>query len=100
MPLKTRTKRGPVQAGPGKPVGVRMSIEQRERLRASINTSKLIKVLTELSESGGKHDSVRATAALGLLRKVLPDLAQTDITSADEPLVVNIIKFKRQPEGK
>jgi hypothetical protein len=73
---------------------VRLSIENIERIRASVNTTLAIKTLHELCVNGGQHDSVRATAALGLLRKVLPDLSATDLTSGGEKLTVERVNFK------
>jgi hypothetical protein len=67
----------------------------REKLRATIKTQLAIKTLHDLCEKGGQHDGVRATAALGLLRKVLPDLVATDITSGDKPLTVQMIDYTK-----
>jgi hypothetical protein len=38
---------------------------------------------------------VRATAATVLLKKVLPDLSATDLTSDGESIVVERVMFKR-----
>jgi hypothetical protein len=66
-----------------------------ERIRASINTKLAIDTLHELCTDGGQHDSVRATAASVLLKKVLPDLSATDLTSGGEKLVIERTSFKR-----
>lgn len=73
---------------------MRLSQESIERIRASINTKLCIDTLHSLAEAGGKHDGVRATAALGLLRKVLPDLSATDLTSGGEAITVERVSFK------
>jgi hypothetical protein len=65
-----------------------------ERIRASINAKLAIDTLHELCTDGGQHDSVRATAASVLLKKVLPDLSATDLTSGGEQIVVERTAFK------
>lgn len=69
-----------------------------ERIRASINSKLCIDTLHELAQDGEKGDSVRATAALGLLQFALPKLTSTDITSGGEPFTVERVTFK--PDGK
>jgi hypothetical protein len=66
-----------------------------ERIRASINAKLAIDTLHELCTDGGQHDGVRATAAATLLRKVLPDLNATDITSGGEQVMVERVMFKK-----
>lgn len=96
MPTAARTKRGRVQNRRGRPTGYKLSQESIERIRASINTKLCIETLHSLATNGGKHDGVRATAALGLLRKVLPDLSATDLTSDGESIVIERAEFKRR----
>jgi hypothetical protein len=82
----------------GRPVGYKMPARSIERIRASINAKLAIDTLHELCTDGGQHDSVRATAASVLLKKVLPDLSATDLTSGGEAITVERVSFKR--DGK
>ena len=58
--------------------------QHTEEVRAKIQSSQLINFLSELVTTGQYNGSevnpVRVTAALGLLRKVVPDLAATDMS--------------------
>jgi hypothetical protein len=66
-----------------------------ERIRASINTKLAIDTLHEMAQVGGQHDSVRVQAATVLLKKVLPDLSATDLTSGGDPITVERVSFKQ-----
>lgn len=88
MPRKTKG-----YASAGRPKGTSLSLKSIERIRESINSKLCISTLHELCTDGGQHDSVRATAALGLLRKVLPDLQATDHTTGGEPLIIERVQF-------
>ena len=79
----------------GRPVGYKMPQRSIERIRASINAKLAIDTLHELCAEGGQHDSVRATAASVLLKKVLPDLSATDLTSGGEAITVERVAFKQ-----
>lgn len=87
MPAASTKKRG-------RPVGHKLPAISIERIRASINAKLAIDTLHELCTDGGQHDSVRATAASVLLKKVLPDLSATDLTSGGEKLVIERTAFK------
>jgi hypothetical protein len=56
-------------------------IRQDENTRQKIRTSQLINRLTNhvLGKLKKPMDSTQVTAALGLLKKVLPDLSSTDV---------------------
>lgn len=84
--------------GAGRKPGFAHDARTIERIRASINTKLAIDTLHSLCTDGGQHDGVRATAAATLLRKVLPDLSATDLTSDGESIVVERVMFKR--DGK
>ena len=62
----------------------------RERLRAKINGSKLTQALLDHVVNGKEMSSTQVQAAMGLLRKVLPDLnsveVQAQITTFTEVL--------------
>jgi hypothetical protein len=81
--------------GAGRKPGYQHDPRTIEKIRASINAKLCIDTLHALAEDGGQHDGVRATAALGLLKKVLPDLSATDITSGGEAITVERVAFKQ-----
>lgn len=83
-----------VKGRSGRKKGYRHDPRTIERIRDSINSKLAIDTLHELCREGGQHDSVRATAALGLLKKVLPDLSANDLTSNGETINVNVVKFE------
>jgi hypothetical protein len=70
-----------------------------ERIRESINHRLAVNTLHSLCENADEFDSVRATAALGLLRFKLPQLSATDHTSGGEPITIERVSFK-QSTGK
>ena len=80
--------------GAGRKPGFAHDARTIEKIRASINTKLAIDTLHKLCVEGGQHDSVRATAASVLLKKVLPDLSATDLTSGGEKLVIERTSFK------
>lgn len=51
----------------------------RERLRAKINSTLLVKALTEHINGKREMSTTQVTAAMGLLRKTLPDLNSTEV---------------------
>jgi len=94
MPAATKGKHGGKRPGAGPPKGRKLPAVTIERIRASINSKLAIDTLHELCTDGGQHDSVRATAALGLLQFVVPKLSATDLTSGGEQIVVERTAFK------
>lgn len=54
-----------------------MSSEHRDKIK----NSNILKVLLEHVEGNREMSSSQVTAGLGLLKKVMPDLAQTDVTT-------------------
>lgn len=92
---KAKKKRAP---GAGRKPGYRHYPETIERIRDSINAGLAIKTLHELCEGADEFDSVRATAALGLLRFRLPQLSATDHTSGGEPITIERVSFKQATE--
>lgn len=95
MSEATKKKVGGKRPGAGRKPGFRHYPETVERIRATINTKLAIDTLHEMAQSGGQHDSVRVQAATVLLKKVLPDLSATDLTSDGESIVVERVMFKR-----
>jgi hypothetical protein len=51
----------------------------REKLRAKINAGMLTKALIDHVVNGKEMTTTQVTAAMGLLRKVLPDLNSTEV---------------------
>ena len=88
MPAATKSKRGGKRPGAGRPRGYKLPARSVERIRDSINAKLCIDTLHSLATDGGKHDGVRATAALGLLQFVVPKLSATDLTSKGEQITV------------
>jgi hypothetical protein len=64
-----------------------------ERVRERIRTGVLVTRLTQHVEGKVDMRQTQVTAALGLLKKVLPDLSSTDLTSGGEALSINMVKF-------
>jgi hypothetical protein len=95
MATASTKKHGGKRPGAGAPAGRKLPAVTIERIRASINTKLAIDTLHEMAQNGGQHDSVRVQAATVLLKKVLPDLSATDVTSGGEPLTIERVEFKR-----
>jgi hypothetical protein len=62
------------------PRGVRLNPEHDDRTRAKIQTSQIVNRLTKLVFGEVEMPPHAVSAALGLLRKTLPDLSQSDVT--------------------
>lgn len=81
-------------------MAARLNPRHQEMVREKIRASQLINRLEDhvLSEDGPKLDSTQVTAALGLLKKIVPDLsAQTVSGDADAPLKMEIGWAKPTP---
>jgi hypothetical protein len=101
MPVATKKiakPKGGKRPGAGRKPGYRHYPETIERIRDSINAGLAVSTLHELCEGADEFDSVRATAALGLLRFKLPQLSATDHTSGGEPITIERVSFKRTTE--
>jgi hypothetical protein len=72
--------RGGARTGAGRPIGtgVSFSRETIDRIRAKIQTDKLIQRLEDLACGAIEMPPHAVTAALGLLRKVMPDTATVE----------------------
>jgi hypothetical protein len=66
----------------GRKPGFTMSEEHRVKIK----NSNILNALVEHVEGKREMSSTQVTAGLGLLKKVLPDLAQTDVTSGGEKI--------------
>jgi len=76
-------------AGRGRPAGFKMT----EAHRTKISKSQILKRLIEFSEGKENIDMAphQVTAALGLLKKVMPDMTTNELTGdADNPLEINV----------
>lgn len=60
------------------PKGVRLNPKHDERTRAKIQTSQIINRLESFINGKAELSAPQVTAALGLLRKTLPDLQATE----------------------
>jgi len=60
-------------------MAVRLSRRQVTNHTASIQTSKILKVLSDHVINGTEMEASRITAGLGLLKKTLPDLKSVDL---------------------
>ena len=65
------------------PRGVRLNPQHDERTRAKIQTSQIINRLNDYVKGDVVMESGQVTAALGLLRKTLPDLTATTLDATD-----------------
>jgi len=64
--------------------GVRLNPKHDERTRAKIQTSQIINRLEAFIKSECEMTAPQVTAALGLLKKSLPDLAAVQHTGSDD----------------
>ncbi len=71
----------------GRTAGFRMSDEHRVK----IQNSNILNALVEHVEGKREMSSTQVTAAVALMKKVLPDLQATQISGdAENPLVINV----------
>ena len=61
--------------------GVRLDPKHTDRTRAKIQTSQLINRLFSFVNGEVKMEAAQVTAALGLLKKTLPDLSAVDMNT-------------------
>lgn len=65
-----------------------------EKVRAKIKTSMLLNRLQSFVKGEVELAPAQVTAALGLLKKTMPDLANMQISGdVDSPLIVKVVKF-------
>lgn len=65
------------------PRGVRLNPQHDERTRAKIQTSQIINRLNSLVNGEVEMQPHQVTAALGLLRKTIPDLSATTLDASE-----------------
>lgn len=72
-----------------------------ERIREKIRAGMILKALEEHVVEGKEMSSTQVTAALGLLRKVVPDLTASQISGdPNNPLSVGVQVAFCQPPAK
>lgn len=70
-------------------MAVRLNKRQADSVRTNIQTSQIINRLTKHIDGEVELKPSQVTAALGLLKKTIPDLAKTEVTGVDDgPLQV------------
>lgn len=74
-------------------MAARKNLMHSEKTRERIKTSMLINRLTSFVEGAVELSPAQVTAALGLMRKTLPDLSATTLTGADDgPVQIKTIE--------
>lgn len=76
------------------PRGVRLNPAHDERTRAKIQTSQIVNRLQDFVNGAVELSPAQVTAAQVLLRKTLPDLAQTEVTGDPEKPLAMTIRWK------
>lgn len=71
-------------------MGIRLNPKHDERTRAKIQTSQLINRLQKLSNGEIEMPPHAVTAALGLLRKTLPDYSVVTHEGGEKPVRLKI----------
>lgn len=66
------------------PRGRKAGFKMPDEYRSKIAKSQVLNALIEHTEGRREMSSTQVTAGIALLRKVLPDLAATDVTSNGE----------------
>jgi hypothetical protein len=75
-------------------MAARKTLFDPQYVRDKIQTSQLINRLMGHVNGSVKLESTQVTAALGLLKKTVPDLAATQHSGPDGgPLTVNVVRF-------
>lgn len=73
--------------------GRRPGFVMSDEHRAKIQNSNILNALLEHIEGSREMGSTQVTAALGLLKKVMPDISAVELTGdADNPLVIEKIE--------
>lgn len=73
-------------------------IRHDENTRKKIQASQLIKVLTEHVLGEREMSSTQVTAALGLMKKILPDLSNIDIDATVDQTIKDVTADPLTPE--
>ena len=76
-----------------------MNHRRAQQVRERIQASKLIDRLTGIAQGKVTAEPHQVTAALGLLKKVLPDLTATDLSTGGEAISINLVQYGPQPQA-
>lgn len=68
-------------------------------VRDKIQASALITRLERIAQGKVTAEPHQVTAALGLLKKVLPDLTATDLSTGGEAISINLVQYGPQPQA-
>ena len=72
-----------------------------ENTRQRIKTSMIVKRLEDHIQDKAKMNSTQVSAALGLLKKTLPDLQATQLSGdPDQPLIQRVEQVIVDPQNK
>lgn len=75
---------------PLKPVDAKLGLIRQDHVRAQIQATQIVNRLTGHIEGKIEMQASQVTAALGLLRKVVPDLSVTRLEGGDSANPVSI----------
>lgn len=91
-----------IKRGRGRPIGTPFS--QNDRARERIRVARLVQIADDIATGklGGdpKRLAVKLQAIGLLLRKTLPDLSSTDLTTGGQPIIEQHVHFNEKPDGK
>lgn len=85
-------------------MAVRLNLRHQDMIREKIKGSQLVNVLSNHALGKQELGSTQVTAALGLLKKVIPDLKATDHTNDGDKfefpttIDVNIVKPEKRSD--
>lgn len=80
-------------------MAARLNPAQDERTRSAIQTTQLVKRLQSFAFGEVEMSGDQVRAALGLIKKTMPDLQATSITGANNgPVVVRVTSYARNSD--
>lgn len=77
-------------------MAVRKHLSHDDRTRAKIQTSQLINRLNSFVKGEVTLNGAQVTAALGLIKKTLPDLASVELKGNDQNPLTHVVKSTRE----
>lgn len=77
-------------------MATRLNTRQAQSVREHIQTTQIVKRLQNHIDGEVDLKPSQVTAALGLLRKTIPDLARTEMTGEDGgPLAIALVNYAK-----
>lgn len=77
-------------------MAARLNTRQAKSVREHIQTTQIVKRLQNHIDGEVELKPSQVSAALGLLRKTIPDLARTEVTGEDgNPLAIAIVNYAK-----